>query len=287
MSKIKLSTVVITYYPDLLDLIRNIKQYINYIDKLIIWENTPIQDRDLYKLILPEYSDKIIYLGTDINEGMSYALNRSVEWSLNNGFTHILTMDQDGYWINFDHYLRNVTEYCSNSSIGIFGPNISLNMTILPEYEIVKDTITSGSIYRLDMFRNTGLFREDFFIDAVDLEFCYNAARKGFNTVVLGDCYLKQKFGNASSHIFLNKIIQTTNYNSFRLFQIVKNHIFLWREYPEIPEYQKKLILTEYTFHRIIKILLFENGKVGKIFSIFKGATYGLFHIGERPRQKC
>lgn len=286
-NKIKLSAVIITYYPDLSDVIINIKQYIEYVDILIIWENTPKKDRELYKILMPEYSNKIIYLGTDKNEGMASALNKSVKWSIENEFTHILTMDQDSFWLNFKKYSQLIFENRFDSSIGIFGPNVfTEEKKQLPKIEIVKDIITSGAIYNLDLFRKIGFFREDFFIDAVDLEYCYWAKKNGFQTAILGECYLKQKYGSETIHYFLKKVVPTSNYSAFRLFHIIKNHIFLWREYPELSNFQKTRILTEYSFLRIAKILLYENGKAKKIFSLLKGALHGLFQIGEQPRKK-
>lgn len=286
VNEIKLSAVVVTYYPVLSDAIINIKQYIEHVDKLIIWENTPIIDRELHKIILPEYSDKIIYLGTDKNEGMAFALNRSVEWSIKNGYTHILTMDQDSFWIDFKHYRNKIVEYCIDKSIGIFGPNVSTarERRKFSNFQVVKDVITSGAVFHLDIFTKIGLFREDFFMEAVDIEFCCWAYRNGYKTVVLGDCYLKQKYGDPTTHYFFNKSLSTSNYSSLRLFGIVRNHIVLWREYPELSQSQKKLILTEYTLFRIIKILLYERRKIQKIWSILKGIVYGLFHCGKNPR---
>jgi rhamnosyltransferase len=288
VSKIKLSAVVVTYYPNLSDLILNIKQYIQYIDKLIIWENTPDPEKESYKVVLPEYSDKIIYLGQSENKGMAYALNRCVEWSLDNGFSHILTMDQDSYWGDFKYYKKKIIQYSIDKSIGIFGPNVYTERSVrtFNEIEIVDDIITSGAVYDLNIFIKIGMFREDFFIDAVDIEFCCWASRYGFKTALLGDCYLKQQYGNSTTHYFFKKSLSTYNYPPIRLFRIVKNHIILWIEYPELSRSQKKLILTEYNFIRIVKIVLYESNKIKKIISIIKGTLYGLLKIGVKSRKK-
>src|SRR5450759_761467 len=180
--KFKLSAVVITYYPIIDNLVKNIKRYIDFVDKLIIWENTPIYDRDKYRILINGYKDKIVFLGTKQNEGIAYALNRSVEWSIENKFTHILTMDQDSYWDNFEFYKQKILKFFNVSEIGIFAPVIYENQKrSFPELTYVKDAITSGSVYDLDMIKEIGLFREDFFIDAVDLEYCYWAKQNGYN----------------------------------------------------------------------------------------------------------
>jgi len=283
----KLSAVVITYYPVVDDLVINIKQFIDFVDRLIIWENTPIHDRGEYQILMPEYHNKIIFLSTNRNEGIAYALNRSIEWSIENKFTHILTMDQDSLWDNFEFFKDKILKYSDDQSIGIFAPVIyEQHKRDFPEFTFVKDVITSGAVYRLKMFKEIGFFREDFFIDAVDLEYCYWANRNGYKTAVLGDAYLKQKYGNVSEHKFLDKKYHTLNYSAFRLFHIVRNHIFLWKEFPELSGFQKKRIIKVYILNRLKEILMFENDKAGKVFSVLKGILFGLSGIGEKKRNK-
>jgi rhamnosyltransferase len=117
----KLSAVVITYYPNKEELHSKIRRYIDSIDSLIIWENTPADERRVFKVSLPEYEEKIVYLGTGKNEGIAYALNRSIEWSIENGFTHILTMNQDSIWDNFDFFRQKIRKFINVDNIGIFG----------------------------------------------------------------------------------------------------------------------------------------------------------------------
>ena len=283
----RLSAVVITYYPIVDDLIINIKQFIDFVDRLIIWENTPIHDRENYHILIPEYNNKIVFLGTHKNEGIAYALNRSIEWSIENKFTHILTMDQDSLWNNFEFFKQKISKYTNDPGIGIFAPVIyEQNKSSIPELSYVKDVITSGAVYKLKIFEEIGFFREDFFIDAVDLEYCYWANRNGYKTAVLGDAYLKQKYGNVSEHKFLDKKYHTLNYSAFRLFHIVRNHIFLWKEFPELSRFQKKRIIKVYILNRLKEILMFEKDKAGKVFSVLKGIIFGLSGIGEKKRNK-
>ena len=91
----KLAAVVVTFYPDINETILFIEKYIEYVDHLIIWENTPVKDYANYKIEIPDHDNKITYMGTGSNEGIGYALNRAIEWSVENNFTHLLTMDQD------------------------------------------------------------------------------------------------------------------------------------------------------------------------------------------------
>jgi len=283
----KLSAVVITFYPPKDELIHNIKQFINHVDTLIIWENTPDGIRESYHPALPEYNNKIIYLGTNKNEGIAYPLNRSIEWSIKNKFTHILAMDQDSCWDNFGYYKSKISEYNNIPDIGIFAPVIyEKSKRNLQDLSYVKDVITSGAVYKLKMVEEIGLFREDFFIDAVDLEYCYWAARNSYKTAVLGGAFLKQQYGKSTEHKFLNKTYRPLNYSAFRIFHIVRNHIFLWKEFPELSDFEKSRIIQVYILRRMKEIVLFEKDKINKLFSVFKGIFFGLLSIGEVRRRK-
>jgi rhamnosyltransferase len=93
----KLSAIIVTYFPDLYDLKKNIISCIDEVDKLIIWENSPGVKLSSQPF-LKDYNDKVVFLSAGTNVGMARALNEGVKWAMSNGFTHILTMDQDSYF---------------------------------------------------------------------------------------------------------------------------------------------------------------------------------------------
>ena len=117
--EIKILGVVITYYPNIEETKRNIEQFIEDIDLLIIWENTPLAERTQYKIELTGYEDKIIYKGTDLNMFIAYPLNQAVSYGRENGFTHILTMDQDSFF-EVNHFVKYKGIACSFNNIGYF-----------------------------------------------------------------------------------------------------------------------------------------------------------------------
>lgn len=269
----KLLAIVITFYPDLNDSIKNILRYIKYVDLLIIWENTPKADREKYRILLSEYSDKILYKGTGKNEGIAYPLNQVVKYGLNNGYTHLLTMDQDSYFINFKDYKSTIEKYIDQYQFGIFSPNINNIIKSENEIEKIPEAITSGSIYKLDIFKQELFFREDFFIDMVDNEFCYHAYTMNILTVILPKSNLKQKFGNMTQHGRL----ATQNYSAFRIYHIIRNYIVTWKMYPKLIQ-NKQVFIQKAIFNRIIKIILFESHKKQKLFAVYWGIRDGILN---------
>lgn len=284
-SEFRLCGLIITYHPDLNELQSNIQNIIDYLDKIIIWVNTPNEDTAKYFTINKKYEDRMIFLGTGKNEGIAYAINQTFKWAVENGFTHLLTMDQDSIWHNFENYRNKIIEHKVDTSIGVFSPVIFEQFKRnFPEISFVNDAITSGSVYDLQLVNKIGLFREDFFIDAVDLEYCYWARRNGYKIALLGNCFLQQKYGNDSEHKFLNRNFHTPNYSAFRVYHIIRNHIFLWKEYPELSSFEKKRILNVYIFKRLLFVWMFEKDKCNKTIAVFKGIIHGFFGIGEQKR---
>ncbi len=79
MLRMKLCGVVITYYPMVKEAKENILRYLPFVDHLIIWENTPREDAEQFRITLPKESQsKITYLSSGKNEGIAYPLNQAM-----------------------------------------------------------------------------------------------------------------------------------------------------------------------------------------------------------------
>lgn len=270
--KIKILGIIITYYPNIEETKRNIEQFIENIDLLIIWENTPLEERAQYKIELEGYKDKIIYKGTDVNTYIAYPLNQAVIYGKENGFTHILTMDQDSYFES-GHFVKFKEIACKNANdLSIYGPNPNYSdeiKTAMPQKKTIL--ITSGNIINIKTFDLIGLYREDYGIDCIDHELCYRAHQYGIDCIMIGSILMRQTFGKI---IRTRKGFYTSNYPPSRLFYIARNNIYLYRDYPQ---YGFNNILT-YIFKPIIKIILSEDNKGEKIVMILKGVIKGLFN---------
>ncbi|KFC20005.1 glycosyltransferase [Chryseobacterium sp. FH1] len=276
----KLLGIVITYFPDFPEIVSNINSYINDIDTLIVWDNTPNQGNDHHVQKLKNISPKIIILGNGENVGIGSALNVAVKRLLENDYDFLITFDQDSYFKSgmLEKY-KEIVLNNSDSTIGVFGVNYTshdkLAYTNNNDILVVKECITSGSIYPKSSFE-TGLeFDEDLFIDGIDFDFCYNIYKQsGLQTVILTDVVLNHKIGYSENNL-RGKI--SDNYSAFRTFYLIKNHIYLWRRYSDVYPIRKKVhLIVKYIGLRCISILFFENDKSAKLKSIRKGISQGL-----------
>lgn len=270
---IKTLAVLISYYPDLEQTRDNILQFIDHIDTLIIWENTPEVERDKFRIDLPEYNYKIINMSCGENMFIAFPLNEAIKYARSNQFTHLLTMDQDSSFEkgHFKRYIEIVK--LLKETIYIFGPNPNYcypNNTDNPIQ--VNALITSGNIVNIVIFNSIGLYREDYKIDCVDYEFCFRAARNGYKCFMISSILLKQEFGKLQKTKLGYYI---SNYSALRLYYIARNNIKLYREY-------KDFIALKTVLNRIlkpfVKIILSESNKIPKINALVKGGIAGVTH---------
>lgn len=272
----KLVAIIVVYKPNDEQLLGNIDSFIDDIDQLLIYKNSKIDIENELK----KYGNKIIFLGTEENHGIGVALNKGVIWAENNLFSHILTFDQDSYFI--EGHLAKFKKLVlgnQNHKIGAFCPNIDNRGNLLLDTNLdivtVPDSITSGTIIPVENFEVTGYFNEKLFIDAVDYEFCYRINKQyRLLTVIFPKIILKHEVGNATKIKFG---FISDNYSAFRTFFIIRNHILIWRRYPSIFQESYKVTLIKiHIFHRVIKIIIGEEDKFEKLKAITLGVFKGL-----------
>lgn len=267
--------VIILYQPDKSLLNRNVNAFINHVDKLLIWDNTP-KTIARGELIEGIYEDKIIYKGVGKNVGISRVLNYAWRFAINEGYDFLLTMDQDSVWYDFAMFKdsvikKNEDEFC------ICGPCAYTDLHNRPEksgFESFRWQITSGMLIKTELLNRIGGYNESFIVDCVDIELCLRAKSKGFNSYYCYDGFLLQKYGIPSKTKFLGKERRYTYYNPFRVRGIVGGHIILYRIYkhPDLPKEIRR-----FTKEALKSIVYSGKQPVGLTFALIQGVIDGFF----------
>lgn len=266
--------VIITFYPEECMLLKNIGSFIEYVDKVIIWNNTP--EANLDKKFMEFEGDKVINYGIGYNVGISKALNFVLRYAQTNGYEYILTMDQDSVWYDFESFkkavfLKNERELC------ICGPCAYSHINERPNksgFEPFRWQITSGMLVKTELLINIGGYNESFMVDCVDIELCLRAKSKGYNSYYCYDGFLLQKYGIPSSTVFLGKKRNYTYYNPFRVRGIIGGHIFLYRKYnhPDLPKETKRFL------KEALKSIVYSRKQpLRLLLAIIRGIIDGLF----------
>lgn len=270
----KLLAIISTYFPNLEELQWNIKTYLPGVDHLIIWENTP-KEKSKINIVVEKLNDtKVEVRTTGKNEFLAYPFNKCIEWAQENDFTHILTMDQDSCFegTGFSEFVNKVGSNTDNSTM-VFCPAKTENQLIDSNEIEVDNTITSGTIYKVDVFEKIGYFREDFLIYMIDIEFGMRVKKKGYKIL----CYPRILLNHFTGYAQKNKLgLRIDNYSAQSTYYIIRNVILNWNLYPD--KFNKKEKLTFYKYkivYRTLKIV-FEPQPLKKLKAIYLGLFHGL-----------
>jgi rhamnosyltransferase len=272
----KILAIIIAYNPSIDELTTNVSSFINSVDRLILWDNSAISV--LKSLFL---HDRIDVFSDGQNRGIAYPINEAVK-IMNNSeddYTHLLTLDQDSTWINFSDYLNEIQGFFDENII--FSPNINKEYTVRNCSLEVNYCITSGALFSKSVLKKIGSFNEEYSVDCVDYDFCFKARNNGAKIIKIMRAELSQKYGIEKKHRIFR--IRVNEYSSNRLFFIVRNHVFLFIDYPH--NFDKGLFfssLKNFVLVKIPKILLMESDKYDKVKSILKGLKAGI--KGDRSR---
>lgn len=261
---VKLAGVVILYHPDT-DVWHNIQSYISSVEKLYIIDNTEQPDVSVVNPI--KNQPKIQYIAFHKNRGIAYALNYALMTAKSDGYTFLLTMDQDSSFTqsNISAYIKKIKE-SENSPNAIV--SYAVNYGPLDESklanQIITYYITSGSVLNVDEAIALGMFDENLFIDQVDSEFAYRARTKNKRIVTFFDIYMHHRLGNTKWYNIGSYKFAILNHGPIRKYYIFRNLIYVMRKYPFLKYAYRKYIVKEF-----IKVLFFEKDKWKKIKYIF------------------
>lgn len=276
MDSKKILAIIVTYYPEKELLERNIQAFMEHVDKVLIWENTPSPDKLRYRYMTHE---KVEYYGDGINS-ISRALNFAWKYANDKGYDYLLTMDQDSYFENFAYYIQK-TVYCETAPKGIWTPQMN-GEKMTAAYEEIDIPITSGMLASTKIVNTIGGWNESYTIASVDDEFFLQAHRCGIKKYKVMDASLLQRFGITQVVTVLGHKLELRNYSPQRLYDIYRNNIILIRKYPQIDYLRKNFF--HYWLKAIVLVFLFEKQRFSKTRYILKGIISGLLNKDEEPR---
>jgi rhamnosyltransferase len=130
--------------------------------------------------------------------------------------------------------------------------------------------ISSGSAISAAAYRKLGAFREDYFIEYIDVEYCLRARKENVPVYMNAAVVLRQSNGNIERR---GKLF-TTNHAAWRRYYIARNavHCFrLYRAYSGL-HWLSGLMVIQQAF----SVILFDSQKLKKITAIVCGYLDGL-----------
>ena len=269
------------------------------VNKVFIVDNGSDQETiSLVKRLQQEHPKKTKIVFNRENLGVARAQNIGLEYAMDEHFDWALLLDHDSqaHLDMIENMSRALKHHPEREAIGLIAAHVKdAAVEVEPLYTVPKHkiffqrrsvgenqymdgvlcVIASGSLIRTDVIRVLGKFREDFFIDYVDSEFCLRLITNGWKILLVRDAVLEHTLGEKQEHKFLGVSVITTNHSPERRYTIYRNRAYLWKKYLlRIPGY----VLFDMTAagYDLLRILLFEKNSMEKLTQAITGGITGL-----------
>jgi rhamnosyltransferase len=220
------------------------------------------------------------------NLGIATALNQGVAFARAHGYTHALLFDQDTE--PAPHLVRRVRQIAGArddvARIAVLGVNMADAATGKSAYRFrpgggeateVQTVMTSGSVLSLEIASELGRFRDDFFIDDVDEEYCLRARANGYKVLLTHEALAVHALGAPKFQRLLWRTFGTSNHSAVRRYYMTRNYIILAKTYAfRDPGWVMWMLWQR--FKSFLLLLLLDDDRMSKICLIARGVRDGV-----------
>jgi len=297
----RVCAIVITYHPPD-EFARVIERILPQVGAIVIVDNG---SRDAKLTCLREIAahPSIELICNGENLGIAKALNLGIQRASALGFAWVLLCDQDSYpnadmVASLDAVRASFPDPAHLAVIGS-GYDDELDMAGAPTgkerggdehggmpWHDMESVITSGSLLSLAAFAAIGPFREEFFIDHVDTEFCLRARLKHYRVIKTRGALMSHAIGAPTTHRILWMQKRTTNHAPDRRYYFTRNDTVLLHERGNHPAGLWILKGLTRSLRTCKRILLYEQMKTEKLTAVIGGWWDGVRgRLGPRVRR--
>ncbi len=288
--------IAVTYHPDA-GFPERAARILREADALVIVDNGS-GDNEVAMLRGLAVNPSITLALNPDNLGIAGALNIGIERAAALGFAWVLLLDQDT--CVEEGMVRDLftarAAFPDKEQLAVIGSGfMDVNKGSIEAsydapadaWEEVKVAITSGSLIPLAAHAVVGPFREEFFIDSVDVDYCFRARAKGFRVIRTRRVLMSHAIGAATRHSVLWMKKWTSNHSAERRYYIARNDTVLLREYGNYRFGLWVLKSFARSFRLCKRIVLYEGGKTGKLIAVVQGWVDGMRgRLGPRAHRR-
>jgi len=221
------------------------------------------------------------------NLGVAAALNVGVRWAVAQGYGWVLTLDQDSAPLPslVDGLVTVFHASDLGDRLGAIGANYvdASTSTAIHRAAWFRDrtwrecttVITAGTLLSLRAFATVGQFRDAFFIDSVDHDYCLRLRAKGYRVVVTREALMVHAVGDYERVRVLGMEIAHSIHPPARRYYITRNRLVLIGEYA-VKEPRWALGQIRRLIQDTLLMLLFERARPRKVVAMGLGAWHFL-----------
>jgi rhamnosyltransferase len=288
-SKADVCAVVVTYHPDpgFPDRLARVRSQVGRV--VVVDNGSSSPAREMLRCVAGPDVELIL---NDTNQGVATALNQGVGHARDRFFLWALTLDQDSVVEPFlvQALLEAYNDFPMKEKVAVVGSNYfdeNRGKTLVPEspgqpaYLEQTTVITSGSLISVDAYDRVGPFRDDFFIDHVDDEYCLRACSRGYKVILCRRPVISHSIGGAVGKRILGRTVWSSNHSPARRYYMARNFLWVARKYFSFRPGWVALRALRHAGFLLLMVLL-EKERWGKIESSAKGIRDGLRRL---PRE--
>jgi rhamnosyltransferase len=276
--------VYVTYHPDA-EFPERVARIAPQVAHIIIVDNNSNEEAVRMLRALCDAGNFELIENND-NLGVATALNQGAGRAFELGYTWALTLDQDS-WPEA-HLVTTLiaiyTDHPEREKVKMIGSNYRSPITDNALLECKDNTsnfietetvITSCTLMSLKAFEEVGPFRDDFFIDQVDHEYCLRLRSNGYKIAISCKPLMTHPLGNQTRHKVLWKHPICLNQSPLRRYYMTRNSLVLYRIYACKETHWVKNNL-DAALKETVLTILFEDEKVKKIIAILLGIYHAI-----------
>jgi rhamnosyltransferase len=284
------SAIVVTFHPHS-EYLANLAKIRAQVDSLIVVDNGS-SEKELAQIRFSSQELGFKLIANGDNLGIAAALNIGVREAQKEGCRWVALFDQDsvvteGYIATMIAEFRTYGQQRKIMQIipRYLDPETGIEWAV-SEFEDggVFLTITSGSLFSMEVFERCGLFQEDLFIYCVDDDYSLRIRKKGFYIGVTRNAVLLHQSGHPTSRKLFGMTITTKNYRPEVRYYYARNKVWILRFYGKT--FPRLIVPTLREFVTIpLKIALMEDAPWEKIKLFIRGLADGVVGRTGRLRQ--
>ena len=271
MKKGDICGIVVTYHPGS-DFFVRLDSISRQMNSVVIVDNgsTPALVGTLRAL---DVDPAIHLILNSDNLGIARALNLGILHAAERGFRWMLLMDQDSQLHDdaVESLLDAFKSFPEKNSLAVIGSGyeeLQKNPTepnspaaLGKSWHEVEAVITSGSLLSLSAYAAIGPFREEFFIDHVDREYCLRARALGYRIIKTIKPLMSHSIGTPTQHSLLWMRKSTSNHSADRRYYFARNDTVMLREYGNYSTLGWMFKSLRRCFRTVKRIVLYEDCK--------------------------
>jgi len=229
------AAIVVTFHPTA-DLTAALTSLLAQVGVVVVVDNGSFP-AELPDGAEPMWQGRVEIIANGENRGIGAALNQGLRDAKMRGFSWALTLDQDSRPLPnlVSAAARAFEAHPHRERLAAIGASVVGADESTPAsagtFRRMPAVITSGTLHSIAAWESLGGFREDYFMDCTDTEFCLRARARGLDIVQATEPALAHRIGTPTRKWAMGRWMIPTNHSALRRYYMTRNRISLWLSY--------------------------------------------------------